>query len=51
MLKYFFNIGMLYEKKGESEKALAIMEDVLKIEPDYPNALNFVGYSMGGKRH
>jgi tetratricopeptide (TPR) repeat protein len=25
------------------------MEDVLKIEPDYPNALNFVGYSWAEK--
>jgi hypothetical protein len=25
------------------------MNDVLKIEPDYPNALNFVGYSWAEK--
>ena len=28
---------------------MQIMEDVLKIEPDYPNALNFVGYSWAEK--
>ena len=36
-------------RKGDSDKALQIMEDVLKIEPDYPNALNFIGYSWAEK--
>jgi tetratricopeptide (TPR) repeat protein len=48
-LEVLYQIGMLHEKKGESEKALAIMNDVLAIDPEYPNALNFVGYSLAEK--
>ncbi len=40
---------MLHERNGDSDKALQIMEDVLKMEPDYPNALNFVGYLWAEK--
>jgi tetratricopeptide (TPR) repeat protein len=48
-LEVLYQIGMLHEKKGESDKALAIMDDVLGIDPEYPNALNFVGYSLAEK--
>ena len=44
-----YQIGMLYEKKGESEKAFAVMEDVLKRDSEYSNALNFIGYSLAEK--
>jgi Flp pilus assembly protein TadD len=36
---------MLLEKKGSHDKAVACMEDLLKIEPDNAGALNFIGYS------
>ena len=48
-LEVLYQIGMLHEKKGEPGKALAIMDEVLTIDPEYPNALNFVGYSLAEK--
>jgi len=36
---------MLHEKAGNNEKAILYMNNVLKIDPDYPNALNFIGYT------
>jgi tetratricopeptide (TPR) repeat protein len=40
---------MLYEKSGNTERAMVCMEDVLKIDPDYANALNFIGYTWADK--
>jgi tetratricopeptide (TPR) repeat protein len=40
---------MLHERLGETDKALNYMEEVLRIDPDYANALNFVGYTWADK--
>jgi tetratricopeptide (TPR) repeat protein len=44
-----YQIGMLHERLGETDKALNYMEEVLRIDPDYANALNFVGYTWADK--
>jgi len=40
---------MLHEKKGRTVAAMTFMEEVLKIDPDYANALNFIGYTWAEK--
>ncbi len=41
----FFELAILFEKTGKHNQAMAAMEKVLKIDPDHPEALNFIGYS------
>ncbi|MBP1731840.1 MAG: hypothetical protein H6Q55_2269, partial [Deltaproteobacteria bacterium] len=36
-------------KNKESDKAVEYMEQVLKIEPEHANALNFIGYTWAEK--
>jgi len=48
-LDLLYQIGMLQEKNGDTEKALIYMEAVLKIDQEYPNALNFIGYTWADK--
>jgi tetratricopeptide (TPR) repeat protein len=40
-----YSLGALYEKMGRFQESVDEMEMVLKIEPDYAEALNFIGYS------
>jgi len=40
---------VLYEKSGNSEKAIDAMEEVLKVDPEHANALNFIGYTWADK--
>lgn len=41
----FFELAILLEKTGKHDQAMEAMEKVLKIDPDHPEALNFIGYS------
>ncbi len=43
--KVIFSHGILLDKKGDAQGALAKMEEVLRLEPDNPYALNYVGYT------
>jgi len=36
--------GLLFEKLGERERALQAMEQVLEVNPNHPDALNFIAY-------
>lgn len=44
-----YQMGMLYERLGDTDAALRYMDEVLQIDPDYANALNFVGYTWADK--
>ncbi len=44
-----YELGVLYEKNKETDKALEYMEQVLRLNPDQANALNFIGYSWAEK--
>ena len=40
-----YALGALYERLGRLEESLKEMKKVLGLNPDNPNALNFIGYS------
>ena len=50
--KFPKNIDLLYQKGtllyklNKREEAIKIMESILEIKPDYPDALNFIGYTL-----
>lgn len=41
-----YALGVAYEKAGEREAAVAAMQELLALNPDHADALNFVGYSL-----
>ena len=43
--RLLFEYGMQLERSGQLEEALRIMKRVLELNPDHPEALNFIGYS------
>ncbi len=44
-----YRLGMIYDKTGRSDEAIVEMEEILKQEPDSPEALNFIGYSWADR--
>ena len=40
-----FQIGTLYDKMGEFDKMVAEMKEVLRLNPNHADALNYLGYS------
>jgi tetratricopeptide (TPR) repeat protein len=42
---FVFEYGLLLERIGEHQKAMAMMQDVLVLEPHHSAALNYIGYS------
>jgi tetratricopeptide (TPR) repeat protein len=40
----FFEYGLLLERNGRQDEAVARMQRVLEIEPEHADALNFIGY-------
>lgn len=40
-----FEYGLVLEKIGNSQQAIAIMEKVLELQPDHAEALNYIGYT------
>ena len=44
-----YELGVLYEKNKDTDKALQCMEQVLRLNPDQANALNFIGYTWAEK--
>jgi len=44
-----YKLGALYEKTNRTEEGIKEMEEVLKIDPDNAEALNFIGYSYADK--
>ncbi len=44
-----FEYGLILESTGKSSEALAVMEKVLTLQPNHPEALNFIGYTWADK--
>ena len=40
----YFNLGVLFEKTNRFAESVTAMKKVLEIDPDHPEALNFIGY-------
>jgi tetratricopeptide (TPR) repeat protein len=41
-----FSLGVLWDDQGDKNKAMEYMEQIIAIDPDYPEALNYLGYSL-----
>lgn len=41
----YFEYGLLLDKRGMFEQAMAKMEKVLEFQPDHADALNYIGYT------
>jgi tetratricopeptide (TPR) repeat protein len=41
-----FSLGVLWDDQGDKSKAMEYMEKIIVINPDYPEALNYLGYSL-----
>ena len=41
---FYFQVGTTLERKGEREQAVKYFEKCLKLSPDFPEALNYLGY-------
>jgi tetratricopeptide (TPR) repeat protein len=44
-----FQLGALYDKMGDYDKMVAEMKEVLRLNPDYADALNYLGYSYSDR--
>jgi len=44
-----YKLGIVYEKLDRYEESIAEMEKVLEFDPDYAEALNFIGYSYADR--
>jgi tetratricopeptide (TPR) repeat protein len=44
-----FEYGLVLEKNGKTEQALLIMEQVLELDPNHAEALNYIGYTLADK--
>lgn len=44
-----YRLGVIYENTGRHEQSIKEMEEVLKIDPDNAEALNFIGYSYADR--
>lgn len=41
----YFEYGLLLDKRGKAEQAMAKMEKVLELQPEHADALNYIGYT------
>lgn len=44
-----FNLGVVLDKRGDFEGAIGEMQRTLELEPNYAEALNYIGYSYAEK--
>jgi tetratricopeptide (TPR) repeat protein len=44
-----FQLGALYDKLGDFEKMMAQMKEVLRLDPNNADALNYLGYSFADR--
>lgn len=44
-----FLLGAAYERTGQTDKAIAEFQRILKLEPDFHAALNYLGYTFAEK--
>ena len=47
--RLIYYTGTIYDKMGNFEKSIAVMQEILKLNPNHADALNFVGYSYSIK--
>lgn len=44
-IRILYEIGMIYERDSKINDAIEVMKTILKINPENPEALNFIGYT------
>ncbi len=44
-VEIMYKKGMVLERMGRVDEAISVMREILKLDPDNPSALNFIGYS------
>jgi|GEM_PF-1879183 len=44
-IRILYEIGMIYERNSKINEALEVMKSILTLNPDNPEALNFIGYT------
>jgi tetratricopeptide (TPR) repeat protein len=44
-----YQLGSLYDKMGDFEKMVSEMKEVMRLDPNYADALNYLGYSYAEK--
>jgi tetratricopeptide (TPR) repeat protein len=45
-IEILFSLGVLWDDQNDKNKAMEYMEKIIAIDPDYPEALNYLGYSL-----
>lgn len=45
----WYDLGMVYDKMGLFDEMARCMREVIKLNPENPNALNYLGYSYADK--
>ena len=43
--KFYFRLGVVYDKWGHKEKSMEAMKTTIKLDPKHANALNYLGYT------
>ncbi|MCK4621905.1 MAG: tetratricopeptide repeat protein [Desulfuromonadales bacterium] len=43
-IELHYQQAVLYEKRGDRQKALEVMQNILSLDADHPEALNFIAY-------
>ncbi len=43
---FYFQVGAAHERKGDLDQAEKYFEKALQLEPEYPEALNYLGYML-----
>jgi tetratricopeptide (TPR) repeat protein len=44
-----YHLGVIYDQSGETENAISVMKQILKINPKNADALNYIGYTYADK--
>jgi len=44
-IRILYEIGMIYERNSRINEAIEVMKNILSLNPDNPEALNFIGYT------
>ncbi|MCX6112260.1 MAG: tetratricopeptide repeat protein, partial [Proteobacteria bacterium] len=48
--RLLYYLATMYDKNNKKDEALKIMEKILQLNPDNPDALNYIGYSYVDKK-
>ena len=43
--RYYFRLGVVYDKANKKEDSMAMMRKVIELDPKHANALNYLGYT------